>query len=197
MDLTEPAASSPAARATAAPPPPTESAPRPPDLRGDGDDEPEVMDLISESDDSVVDLTEPAAAPSTPARPRPRRRTAAANKKDWEAADVRYVGEAHWMYVLTSRKSGMVYTGCSSKSDDAAIVADHAAGSRKSTRGKGPFDVVFRVGPFRNFTAAHRFECLVKRRGNAKGPLSKLAAARRALLRSARAREDGVVVTRN
>ena len=47
------------------------------------------------------------------------------------------------MYVLKSRKSNMVYTGCTSKSDNAAIAADHAAGSRKSTRGKGPFDVFF------------------------------------------------------
>ena len=190
------ATSSPPRPANASPPPPTKSAHRVVDLCA-SDDEPEVLDLVSESDDSVLDLTAAAETPSTPARERgggSRRRTAAANKRDWEAADARHLGEAHWMYVLKSRTGG-VYTGCTSKPDDDALVADHAAGSRKSTRGKGPFEVFFCVGPFRNLTAAHRFECLVKRRGNAKGPLPKLAAARRALLRSACARTDRIVIS--
>ena len=162
----------------------------------------DLVDLVSdsdESDDSIVDLTGGppirVVHPSTPSHAsRRRRRTAAKNRNDWEAEDARSYGVPHYVYVLEN-DSGKVYTGCTAKTTNAEIAADHARGLRASTRRlqkTGRFRVSFRVGPFRNRTAAHRFECLVKRRGSAKGSKPKAQAAALALARSLTAKMDGV-----
>ena len=165
----------------------------------------DLVDLVSdsdESDDSIVDLTGGppirVVHPSTPSRAsRRRRRTAAKNRNDWEAEDARSYGVPHYVYVLEN-DSGKVYTGCTAKTTNAEIAADHARGLRASTRRlqkTGRFRVSFRVGPFRNRTAAHRFECLVKRRGSAKGSKPKAQAAALALAQSLTAKKmDGVQV---
>lgn len=174
------------------------------DETGGGD----VVDLCSKSSDgeqgaSALELPRDAPTPkpptTTPREPTmSRRRRGRKQRQDWDAADVKFrESAAYVVYVLFSSK-GHVYTGSSSKTPE-DVVRAHNAGSRKSTKSRGPWTLAFHVGPFRNRRAAARFESLVKKKGSGSGAESKVAAATRALAASSPglAEEDGVHLHRH
>mmetsp|Transcript_21869 Transcript_21869/g.67304 ORF Transcript_21869/g.67304 Transcript_21869/m.67304 type:complete len:302 (-) Transcript_21869:69-974(-) len=173
----------------------------------------DVVDLCSESsDDEDSDFPSEAPSPQQPSTPpqqpttppatltpskrrRPRRKQSE-KRLDWDADDVHFrdlTSATFIVYVLCSK--GRVYTGSSSRNPE-DVVRAHNAGTRWSTKGRGPWTLAFHVGPFRNRQAAARFESLVKKRGSSRGVEPKAAAAHRALRAASPglAEEDGVRV---
>lgn len=127
---------------------------------------------------------------------RKRKRKHKDKRRDWDADGVRFRAPRPSLVYVLVNSSGRPYVGSTAKCAH-QLVLDHNKGSRRSTRGRGPWTMALSIGPFRNPTAASRFETLVKVKGSSKGLDSKFAAAEAALHSSPDLMlEDGIRVTR-
>lgn len=142
-----------------------------------------VDDDAADTDDEEAVVVEVSCARR--GRRSPRRKHLRQNQ-DWigacaAAGRARAAALPAFVYVIHSERNDMVYVGETTDSNEDSIAKAHDRGTRRYTKGKGPWQVKLLVGPFPTTVAAKRFERFVKDKGRDRGLNPKIRAAQAGL----------------